>query len=110
MSRILIAFVLFGLIVAAFSGLAPRGVWSEDSLGYNLYQLVTGNFHSPMIVSTSVITFLLAAMLYFAAGGTQMFMAEMGVKNFLMVSVVFPLGAMLLANAICLVIFPLLRR
>ncbi len=111
MTTILISLLVFVLLVGSVSALGQRGLLSEDSLVHNLYQLVTGNMRDAgLIVSTVVVTLGLAAFAYLGAGGIQYFMAEMGVANFLMVSVVFPLGALIFANVIWTLIFPFLFK
>ena len=70
MTTILVTLLFLILLVGLFTALAPDGPWSEDSLAYTLYQLVTGNAHGTFeAVSTAGVMLFLAALAYFAARG-----------------------------------------
>ena len=110
MTTTLVTLLFLVLLVGSFTALAPRGPWSEDSLAYTLHQLAIGNAHSIVeAVSTAGVMLFLAALAYFAARGVQLFVAEIGVKAFLVFMAV-NVGALAVSIVISIVASPALSR
>ena len=72
MATTLISVAFWWLLICSFGVLAPAGFWSNDSLAYNLFQLVSRRMTEwSGVVSTIGVTIFLAVVAYFAARGVQ---------------------------------------
>ncbi|MDP3735279.1 MAG: hypothetical protein Q8R39_02530 [bacterium] len=110
MAIFVVSVVLLALLVGSFTVLAARGAWSEDSLAYALYQLVTGKTHDVVEVGLIVfVALVLFAFAYFAACGLQSFVAEIGLKTFV-VFMSTTIGALALGSIVSAFIFPSLLQ